>query len=127
MGPSVRYHEAAPRTDEAQPNPIVAAIDSLRDEIAQRHVENTSASQEQSLKLDEVIRRVDALHMAFPNGDVDAHRRQHEALIAKNLARTAFYNDLRNDLAKKGLYAVGFAIGVGLYWWFKEHIKTLIQ
>lgn len=123
MGGHVKYPDAAPRTDEHHPNPIVAAIDALRDEIIQRHVENTSINETQTTKLDEVIRRVDDLHKAFPGGDWDGHRRYHETLISKAEARTKFYLGLCDDLAKKGLWIVIIALGAALLRYLQAHIK----
>lgn len=124
MGEStVRYSEKAPRTEGTGEAAIIRAIDSLRDEIGQRHVENTSINEEQSRKLDEVIRRVDDLNSAFPGGDWDGHRRYHETLIAKAEARARFYLDLRSDLAKKGLWVVILSVGAMAIRYAQTHIR----
>lgn len=101
---------------------VVAAVDSLRDEIDQRHVENRSDNEVQGRKLDEVIRRVDDLHKAFPGGDWDGHRRYHETLIARAEARTKFYDDLRAELAKKGMWALIALLGIALWQYIKSKV-----
>lgn len=103
---------------------VTQAINALRDEIIQRHEENAAVNAEQTDKLDEVIRRVDGLQKGFPDNDPDGHRRAHEAMIARDKARTALYNALRQDLVTKGLYAFIGAVMLGLWWWFKERIKS---
>lgn len=123
MGEAVKYPEREPHTEGTGESAIIRAIDSLRDEIGQRHVENTSVNEEQSRKLDEVIRRVDDLHKAFPGGDWDGHRRYHESLITKAEARTKFYLDLRSDLAKKGLWVVILAVGATALRYAQTHIR----
>jgi hypothetical protein len=43
---------------------------------------------------------------AFPGGDIRAHREYHEGLIKAARAQENFWNDLKLDLAKKGLWAI---------------------
>ncbi|WP_429474782.1 hypothetical protein [Paraburkholderia atlantica] len=100
------------------------AVDSLRDEIDQRHVENRSDNEVQGRKLDEVIRRVDDLHKAFPGGDWDGHRRYHETLIGKAEARAKFYDDLRAELAKKGIWALIGLLGIALWQFVKSRMTA---
>lgn len=114
----------APHAGDESDDPIVMAIDALRDEIAQRHVENRSEGEVQSRKIDEVIRRVDDLHKAFPGGDWDGHRRYHEELIRKMEVRSAFYEDLRSELAKKGVWALLLLIGIALWQFIKTKVTT---
>ncbi len=123
MGDSVKYPEQAPTAEGEGWVAVVNAVNHLRDEIDLRHVENTSVNEVQTRKLDEVIRRVDALHNGFPNGDVESHRRYHETLIAKAEARTAFYKDLRSDLTKKGLWAVVATVGIIAWHYMQTHLK----
>ncbi|WP_322070997.1 hypothetical protein [Paraburkholderia bannensis] len=101
---------------------IVQAIDGLRNDIAQRHSENVTSLEVTERKVDEVIRRVDELHKAFPGGDPDGHRRYHETLIERAEARTKFYNDLRAELAKKGLWALLALIGIAVWQYFKSKV-----
>ncbi|WP_343666332.1 hypothetical protein [Paraburkholderia tropica] len=101
---------------------IVRAIDELRSDIEQRHSENVTSLGVTELKLDEVIRRVDDLHKAFPGGDPDGHRRYHESLIERAEARTKFYNELRAELAKKGLWALLALISVALWQYLKSRV-----
>ncbi|WP_321902114.1 hypothetical protein [Paraburkholderia tropica] len=101
---------------------IVEALDGLREDLAQRHSENVTSLGVTEKKLDEVIRRVDDLHKAFPGGDPDGHRRYHESLIERAEARTKFYNDLRSELAKKGLWALLVLIGLALWQYLKSKV-----
>jgi hypothetical protein len=101
---------------------IVEALDGLRDDLAQRHSENVTAQSITDKKVDEAIRRIDDLHKAFPGGDWDGHRRYHETLIERAEARTKFYNDLRAELAKKGLWALLALIGIAVWQYFKSKV-----
>ncbi|WP_430230466.1 hypothetical protein [Paraburkholderia tropica] len=101
---------------------IVDELGALREDLAQRHSENVTAAGVADRKLDEVIRRVDDLHKAFPGGDWDGHRRYHETLIERAEARAKFYNDLRAELAKKGVWALIALIGIALWQYFKSKV-----
>lgn len=114
---------------------IVDALGALRDDLAQRqgelradleqrHSENVTQREVTDRKVDEVIRRVDDLHKAFPGGDWEGHRRYHETLIERAEARTRFYNELRAELAKKGLWALIALLGVALWQYFKSRVNA---
>lgn len=103
---------------------VVAAINGLRDDLDQRHLENTTALGVTERKVDEVIRRVDDLHDAFPGGDWEGHRRYHEAIIKKIEAHEKFYQDLRAELAKKGMWALIVLLGLALWQYFKTKVTT---
>ncbi len=51
---------------------------------------------------------------AYPFGDVHGHRKAHEAMIEAAQAQAKFYNELRIDLAKKGLWTL-LAVAAGLF------------
>lgn len=123
MGDSVRYPDALHTEGEGW-RAVVAAVDSLRDEVGQRHVENTSTLQELDLKVNVAIDRIDDLHKAFPGGDWEGHRRYHETLIAKAEARTRFYDDLRAELAKKGIWALIGLLGLALWQFIKSRMAS---
>lgn len=111
----MRYRE--PPEEEGEGYAAVAhAINRLRDEIGQRHVENSSSLEVVEGELKVLINRVDDLAKGFPNKDPDGHRRAHEVLIRKTEARAKFYEDLRAELAKKGLWALVIGAGAGLWW-----------
>lgn len=74
------------------------------------HSENTDHLQ----RLEEMIKE------GFPDGDAEAHRKYHEALIRKAEERTRFYAELRVKLAEKGIWAVIVFVGAALYWYIKE-------
>lgn len=119
----MRYDEP-PHTDGEGFSAVVRAIDNLRDEIGQRHVENTSSLEVLEKDLKVVIDRVDDLAKGFPGGDADGHRRAHEALIRRAEERAKFYEDLRSELAKKGLWALIALIGVALWQYVKTKVVT---
>ncbi|AQG98596.1 hypothetical protein A9R05_06920 [Burkholderia sp. KK1] len=96
----------------------------MRDEIGQRHVENASSLEVLEKDLKVVIDRVDDLAKGFPDSDPDGHRRAHEALIRKAEERAKFYEDLRGELAKKGVWAVLVLIGIALWQYFKTKVMT---
>lgn len=119
MGDRMRYDDP-PHTEGEGYAAVAKALDSLRDEIGTRHVENTSSLEVVQRELKIVIDRVDDLAKGFPGGDWEGHRRYHEAVIRKMEARTKFYDDLRADLAKKGLWAILVMIGTAIWFYAKS-------
>lgn len=69
-------------------------------------------------QLEQVIADLKVIKSAFPEdefGNVDTlgHRRYHEEMIAAAKAQTRFWQDLRNELVKKGLFwAIIIALGL---------------
>ncbi|SAL59752.1 hypothetical protein AWB71_03317 [Caballeronia peredens] len=120
----MKYEEHPPHTDGDGFNAVVAAIDKLRDEIGQRHVENTSSLEVLERDLKVVIERVDDLARGFPDSDPDEHCRMHVAQRRKEEARAKFYEDLRGKLAEKGLWALLVLIGVALWQYIKTKVMT---
>lgn len=57
---------------------------------------------------------------AFPNGDLDGHRRAHEAMIKAAEAQERFWQDVKLDFVKKGVWAglvlVLSLIAIGIYY-----------
>jgi hypothetical protein len=51
---------------------------------------------------------VASIKLAFPEGDIDGHRKYHEAKIRAAVAEEAFWKDLKLDIAKKGAW--GFIV-----------------
>ena len=69
-------------------------------------------------KLDKVLQDLQTIKNAFPEdefGNVDAigHRRYHDEMIEAAKAQTKFWQDLRNELLRKGLFWA-IIIGLGL-------------
>lgn len=69
-------------------------------------------------RLDEILAEVRKIHGAFPrdnNGDTDfdGHRQYHEAMIRAAEAQAAFWNELKLDVVKKGVWGA-IVIIVGL-------------
>lgn len=104
---------------------IVSALADLKQDLDQRHSENVTRADVTDRKVDEAIRRIDDLHKAFPGGDWDGHRRYHEELIRKLEARSQFYQDLRAELAKKGMWALIVLLGLALWQYFKSKVTSL--
>lgn len=70
------------------------------------------------LRLSEILSEVKKIHNAFPrdkNGDTDfdGHREYHEAMIRAAEAQAAFWNELKLDVVKKGVWGA-FVILCGL-------------
>jgi len=103
---------------------IVSAILSLKADLDQRHGENIMSQSVTEKKVVEIQRGVDEIRRAFPDGDWDGHRRYHEAIIKKLEAREQFYQDLRGELAKKGLWAVLVMVGLALWAFFKAKVNS---
>lgn len=69
-------------------------------------------------RLDEILAEIKKIHGAFPrdeDGDTDfsGHRNAHEEMIRAAKAQEAFWNELRLDVAKKGVWGI-LIILVGL-------------
>jgi hypothetical protein len=67
---------------------------------------------------------VSSVNEAFPDG-VHNHRLAHEAMLNAKKAETEFYTNLRQELFKKGVFAL-IIITTGLIWlgveqWVKSH------
>jgi hypothetical protein len=103
---------------------IVDAILSLKADLDQRHGENIISQSVTNTKVVEIQRGVDEIRRAFPDGDWDGHRRYHEAIIKKLEAREKFYQDLRTDLATKGLWAVIIALGGAVIFYIKAKLTS---
>lgn len=63
-------------------------------------------------QLNDIAKRLDELHQAFPDG-VQAHRSAHEAMIKAATAQETFWNELKLEVAKKGIIGA-IVIVVGL-------------
>ena len=71
-------------------------------------------------QLKEICKSLEIISRAFPKTsdgllDADGHRRTHEAMIIAAQAQENFWNELKLDLAKKGVWGLfvivlGFAI-----------------
>jgi hypothetical protein len=101
---------------------VIAAINGLKSDLDQRHGENITAQAVTDAKVVELLRGVDDLRRAFPDGDWDGHRRYHEAVIRRMEARAQFYRDLSGHLIKGGAWA----LIVFLAWASWQAIKTKV-
>lgn len=63
-------------------------------------------------KLDQVLARLNEINRAFPDGP-EPHRIAHESMIKASAAQERFWNELKLDIAKKGLWGL-LVIIVGL-------------
>ncbi|MDD3885179.1 MAG: hypothetical protein PHW66_09670 [Gallionella sp.] len=63
-------------------------------------------------KVDEALAILATIAYAFPDGP-EAHRYAHEAMIKASAAQEQFWNELKLDVAKKGLWGL-LVIIVGL-------------
>jgi len=62
-------------------------------------------------RFDEILSELRKIHGAFarnPDGttDFDGHRRYHESMIAAAEAQTQFWNELKLEIAKKGIWGL---------------------
>jgi hypothetical protein len=124
MGGAVSRYTEPPHTDGESFRAVVDALDALRDEIGTRHVENTSSLEVLEKDVKVLIDRVDDLAKGFPDGDWEGHRRYHEAVIKKMEARTKFYDELRAELAKKGMWALILMMGAALWFYVKSRLNS---
>lgn len=107
----MRYAKDSPHTEGEGYRAVVRALDQLRDDINNRHVENSSTLEVLEKDLKVVIDRVDDLAKGFPDGDPEGHRRAHEALIKRAEERAALYRALREELVKRGVLAFIVLLG----------------
>jgi len=56
-----------------------------------------------------------SIEKGFPDGDPDGHRRHHEALIRKAIARAAFWEKLLAELSKWGIIGVIGFVGTAIW------------
>ena len=102
---------------------VAAAIHALKEDLDQRHLENVGANAIVEAKVVEAIHGIDELRKAFPDADVDGHRRYHEAVIKRIEARAKLYNELTSHLLKNGLWlGIGF-IAYALWQTFKTKVS----
>lgn len=87
---------------------IHKAIDRIERAMTYNHATLTEAMTRNAKKMEELEQRVDAtiseaIASAVPEGDVDGHRRHHEALIKKAEESAEFWSKMRIELSKAGL------------------------
>lgn len=88
------------------------------DDQGERHETPEELSIEK--KLDLILAEVKHMRSAFPkdedgNVDYEGHRKYHESLIRAAEAQAEFWNDLKREVAKKGILAA-IVIVLGLLW-----------
>lgn len=120
----MRYSENPPHTEGDGFAAVALALEQLRIDIGQRHVENTSSLEVVEGKVNVLIERVDDLAKGFPDSDPDGHRRLHEAHARKEEARARFYEDLRGKLIERGLWALIVTLGTALYFYVTSKLKS---
>jgi hypothetical protein len=120
----MKYPDKAPSSLHAD-HPVALAIDALRDEIVQRHVENQSSTEVLAKKVETMVQVVDNVMKGFPDGDPVKHREYHESLIAAAKAKEQFYRDLHHDLVKKGVWIVIVVAGGALLRWLQIHFRIV--
>lgn len=118
----MRYSENPPHTEGDGFKAVALALEQLRIDIGQRHVENTSSLEVVEGKVNVLIERVDDLAKGFPNNDPDGHRLYHDAVIKRMEARTRFYEALRAELAKQGLWSLIVFIGGALIYYIRAKL-----
>lgn len=89
-----------------------------------------SEAQKIDKRLDEILHEIKKIHDAFPRDesggtDFSGHREAHEEAIKAAKAQAKFWEELRLDIAKKGVWALlvilvgltitGFAVKLGLH------------
>jgi len=92
---------------------VLDLLRKLNEDQGARHSQNTGHLE----RLEEMIKE------GFPDGDAEAHRKYHEALIRKAEERTRFYAELRIKLADRGIWAVIVVLATAAYWYLKEGPK----
>lgn len=103
---------------------IAEAILAIKADLDQRHGENVTRAEINEKLLGDLIRRVDGLYHAFPDEDPDGHRRYHDAMVKRIEARTKLYEDLRTELAKKGIWAVLILLATAVWFFIKAKITS---
>lgn len=101
---------------------IADALRELTVTLNQRHGENITSIGATEAKVDEAIRRIDDLHKAFPNGDWEAHRDYHAALIKRIELRNKLYEAALDELVRKGPWALILMLGSALVFYIKSKV-----
>lgn len=87
---------------------------------AAKHSENKA---EMEALRREVLGLSSTVKMAFPDGDLDGHRRFHELMIAKEEQRQQIRREVITHLLKGGTWAML----VGLIWMVLKHAKDYLK
>lgn len=64
------------------------------------------------------------LQSAFPNGDLEGHRRAHEEVIATIADRTALWKAVREKTVSGGVYAALGLLMMALWEYAKAHLAS---
>lgn len=102
---------------------VAAAILDIKADLDQRHGENITRAQVNETLLKDLIVRVDGLYHAFPDEDPGGHRRYHDAMVDRIEKRAKLYEDLRAELAKKGIWALAGLMALALWQFIKSRIN----
>lgn len=106
-------------------DPVVAAINALRGDLELRHsaTDNTLATQNETLA--DQSRKIDQILKAFPDADVEGHRRYHEEVMQALADRKRIRQAVLEHALKSSswLFLVGLA-GVALFM-FKNWIASI--
>ena len=106
---------------------VIALLDKREAQIEKLRLEHEAMRTKQDNICDRLDKLIDSMnkHMdheeeawanflsAFPDGDVDGHRRFHDAKIVAAQNEAAFWQDMKRDIAKKGLWGL-LVVLVGL-------------
>lgn len=65
----------------------------------------------QKILQNHIVEEEKMLLAAFPQGDFVAHRLAHEQMAAAAAAQEKFWNDLRTELARKGIFFLLAVLG----------------
>lgn len=88
-----------------------------REELAAKHAENAARME----AFDRELKAMSAaVKLGYPEGDADAHRRYHEALIKKAEARARLYEKLLAELIGKGFIAFLIFLAGAIGYYLKE-------
>ena len=65
----------------------------------------------------------DMLKSAFPNGDFDGHRRDHEVRMKAASEREAFWSDIRKKIATGVIWGAFLLMGTAAWEYLKREIQ----
>lgn len=121
MDAEMEVYKAADRRTQPDESAFMFMLRQIHDTIEKMDNKLTSHIADETEVLAREIAR--HMHIAFPEGDPEGHRRHHEAVIRKAEKSAEFWETMAKEVSKWGL--IGFLgwIGIALYRHFLEGLR----
>jgi hypothetical protein len=104
---------------------VVAAINALRGDLESRHSATDETLAKQNAQLADQGRKIDQLLKAFPDADVEGHRRYHEEVMQGLAERKRIRQALLVHVLKSSTWAVLLGLGAFALYSVKHWIASI--